>query len=73
MLKIFHLSVVPELSPEIYGLNATDSSKISVKNVLFNPPSDVMSVSEITSYLHELYCGHIGVEYHHVEVVTFAC
>ncbi|MDB5045067.1 MAG: sucA, partial [Deinococcus sp.] len=59
-LKMRGLPVVPELTPEYYGLSAADLNE-TVHDGAFNAP-----LKQVITQLHETYCGAIGFEFNYL-------
>jgi 2-oxoglutarate dehydrogenase E1 component len=59
-LKMRGLPVVPELTPEYYGLSAADLNE-TVRDGAFNAP-----LRDVITQLHETYCGSIGFEFNYL-------
>ncbi|KAJ8309133.1 hypothetical protein KUTeg_014007 [Tegillarca granosa] len=56
---------VPELEINRYGLNIDDTNNYDLTGV-YNGSSNI-SISELVSQLEALYCGHLAVEFSHLE------
>jgi 2-oxoglutarate dehydrogenase E1 component len=55
----------PLLAPEVYGLGPADLERGFAHNVSGLPAG--ATLREITAWLKDAYCGHIGVEYQHIQ------
>lgn len=63
--NVYH-RIIPELRPESYGLlnetihNLTDVLHTGLKQA---------TTSELEKHLHDVYCGPLAVEFHHIRVI----
>ncbi|MEE8352654.1 MAG: 2-oxoglutarate dehydrogenase E1 component, partial [Rhodospirillales bacterium] len=55
----------PELNPATYGFQDADMDREIFINYVLGLES--ATIREIMAILHETYCGHIGIEYMHIQ------
>ena len=55
----------PELNPATYGFQDRDMDRVIYINYLLG--LETATIREIMSILHQTYCGHIGIEFMHIQ------
>jgi 2-oxoglutarate dehydrogenase E1 component len=55
----------PELNPATYGFHDADMDRVIFTNYVLG--LETATMREIMSILHQTYCGHIGIEFMHIQ------
>ena len=55
----------PELNPATYGFQDRDMDRVIYINYVLG--LETATIREIMSILHQTYCGHIGIEFMHIQ------